>query len=407
MLKIFSKYKNLKLFLLISIILLASIALLVHADSSYLYSLDTSTYYFQLGNGAQVHFSVPTIYFDNYTYGDSNAIDFWTLSTGNAYSPDIGWETANSLVVISLYSVSGFNIAEFNVTGSSGSSYLVKVWCGGQGGPQNVYVNSVLTGNYSYVSNGTLSIWSKLKSTPDTWAIYWSTTQTSTTTSTSSTIAISNFGSMFEANNVRLIYPSNSTKKPLGCGAASVSDWLASMAISTKLGNYTEGLDTESKFVNQSSGRAIGNNGIGIISFGGQYVNPVVKYAELGSTPLADRAPIRFYYDSVNKICHFQYRNGTNIPGASLPNSVINKGEDMFVIEVYKDASNRSVMFCYGFGWKGTYAAGKYFDKIIYPNLGLYTETWIIVKWNDTNSNGFVNNPGDGDTYTVVAVGPP
>ncbi len=219
-------------------------------------------------------------------------------------------------------------------------------------------------------------------------------------------ITISDFDSVFAANNVSLIYPSDSTTKPLSCGAASVSDWLASMAISTKLKNYTEGLDTESKFVNQGTGRAIGNTGAGIISFGGQYVNPVVKYAELNSTALADRAPIRFYYDSANDIFRFQYWNGTNIPGASLPHSVINQGEDMFVIETYKDANNRFVMLCYGFGWKGTYAAGKYFNIMIYPNLGSYSHSWIIVKWNDTNGDGFVNNPGDGDTYTIVAADP-
>jgi hypothetical protein len=75
----------------------------------------------------------------------------------------------------------------------------------------------------------------------------------------------------------------------------------------------------------------------------------------------------------------------------------------MFVVEVYNDANNRSMLLCYGFGWKGTYAAGKYFDTMIYPNLGSFPYGWIIVEWNDTNGNGFVNNPGDGDTYTIVA----
>jgi hypothetical protein len=50
-------------------------------------------------------------------------------------------------------------------------------------------------------------------------------------------------------------------------------------------------------------------------------------------------------------------------------------------------------------------AAGKYFDKRVFPNLGKYTAGWVIVHWDDTNMNGFVNNPGEGDTYTVIAVG--
>ena len=95
--------------------------------------------------------------------------------------------------------------------------------------------------------------------------------------------------------------------------------------------------------------------------------------------------------------------DGTTIADATLPISVINNNEDMFVIEVYIDASGRYVLLCYGFGWKGTYAAGKYFDAVIYPNLASYTFEWIIVKWQDTNGDGFVNNPIDGDTYTIIA----
>ena len=30
---------------------------------------------------------------------------------------------------------------------------------------------------------------------------------------------------------------------------------------------------------------------------------------------------------------------------------------------------------------------------------------WVIVKCEDTNGDGFVNNPSDGDTYTVIAAG--
>jgi hypothetical protein len=77
----------------------------------------------------------------------------------------------------------------------------------------------------------------------------------------------------------------------------------------------------------------------------------------------------------------------------------------MFVIEAYKDGSNRPIMLCYGFGWKGTYAAGKYFDQVIYPGIDSYTSSWVIVHWEDTNGDGFVNPPNDGDSYTVIATG--
>ena len=77
----------------------------------------------------------------------------------------------------------------------------------------------------------------------------------------------------------------------------------------------------------------------------------------------------------------------------------------MFVIESYRDHDGKYVMLCYGFGWKGTYAAGKYLDVVIYPNLEAYAESWIIVRWEDTKGDGFVNAPADGDSYTVIATG--
>lgn len=84
---------------------------------------------------------------------------------------------------------------------------------------------------------------------------------------------------------------------------------------------------------------------------------------------------------------------------------VASTNQDMFVIETFRDGDGRYIMLCYGFGWEGTYAAGKYFDAVIYPNLASQSESWIIVKWFDTNGNGFVNGPNDGDTYTVIAQG--
>jgi hypothetical protein len=213
--------------------------------------------------------------------------------------------------------------------------------------------------------------------------------------------ALSGFDLQFAANTVHVIYPSDSAQKPLGCVAAWVSDWTASAFVTTKLQTYNEGLDIASSFVDQTSGRPVGVTGQGIISFGGPVVNPVVKRAESSGTATADRAPIKFYSDG--GVFYFQHLDGTSITGASLPASVINNDQDMFVMEVYLDESGRYTMLCYGFGWKGTYAAGKYFHTVIYPDLASYNISWIIVKWQDTNGDGFVSNPGDGDTYTVIA----
>ena len=78
----------------------------------------------------------------------------------------------------------------------------------------------------------------------------------------------------------------------------------------------------------------------------------------------------------------------------------------MFVIETYEDGHGRYFLLCYGFGWKGTYAAGKYFHTDVRPNLASYPYPWVIVKWEDKNGDGFVNTGVDGDVYTLVAAGP-
>ena len=97
-------------------------------------------------------------------------------------------------------------------------------------------------------------------------------------------------------------------------------------------------------------------------------------------------------------------RNGTSIPGTDLLKTVLDS-QDMFVIEVFKDSDGRYQMIFQGFGWKGTYAAGKYFNEIVCNSLSAYDSAWIIVRWQDSNGDGFVNSPSDGDTYTVIGTG--
>ena len=156
-------------------------------------------------------------------------------------------------------------------------------------------------------------------------------------------------------------------------------------------------------YVNQDTGEAVGFENMDILTFGGPVVNPVVKHAEKSGAPIADRAPVRFHSEAC--VLYFQYMNGTNIPNASLPISAINNDEDIFVIERYLDSEAKKMTICYGFGWQGTYAAGKFFEYELYPEHIYYTNSWIIVHWHDTNSNNFVDNPGKGDTYTIIATG--
>ncbi len=79
--------------------------------------------------------------------------------------------------------------------------------------------------------------------------------------------------------------------------------------------------------------------------------------------------------------------------------------QDLFLIERYLDGYDRIITIVYGFGWQGTYAAGRYTLTAMFPALAHHYHGWVIVKWEDTNGDGFVNNPSDGDTYTVIAAG--
>ena len=213
------------------------------------------------------------------------------------------------------------------------------------------------------------------------------------------------FAALFAENpDVRVIYPSDSPVKPLDCRAATVGDWLASTFIYMELANAAEGLDTDDAFLDPATGEAQGGEGVGVVSFGGPMVNPLVKHAESDPTPPEDRAPIR--YRGEGGVCFFQRWDGRYIPGASLPVSVINEDQDLFVIETFEDGRGRYFLLCYGFGWKGTYAAGKYFHTEVRPDLASYPYTWVIVKWEDKNGDGFVNTGADGDVYTLVATGP-
>jgi hypothetical protein len=210
-------------------------------------------------------------------------------------------------------------------------------------------------------------------------------------------LSISDFYYLLNSNNARMIYPSDNVSKPL-VGPALLSDWTASGIIFPRLGTFTEGTDDNPIYVNQATGEPMGEDEDVIITFGGPDVNMVTYWAENNAD-----APIHFMLEG--GCFYFKLANGSYIPDADLPLSVINFNEDMFVIEVFKDTKGRNIFICQGFGWKGTYAGGKYFDQVLVPDIDSHEESWIIVKWEDTNDNGYVNAPGDGDNYTIIARG--
>jgi hypothetical protein len=134
--------------------------------------------------------------------------------------------------------------------------------------------------------------------------------------------------------------------------------------IYSKLSQVSEGLDTEETFVDQITGSPQAETGTAIITFGGPLVNPITKHAESNQAIGGRAAPIR--YEKNDDTNWFIDSNGYHIAG--LPSDQL-EDRDFFLIQVMQDIRGRNIMICYGFGWKGTLAVGKYFESVIYNNL--------------------------------------
>jgi hypothetical protein len=61
--------------------------------------------------------------------------------------------------------------------------------------------------------------------------------------------------------------------------------------------------------------------------------------------------------------------------------------EDFVLIEALFDANGNQAFICYGFDWKGTWAAG-FLIQVISPNIQAYTNIYYIFHWIDTNGDG-------------------
>lgn len=190
----------------------------------------------------------------------------------------------------------------------------------------------------------------------------------------------------------KVIFPSSSDDKPLECQPAMKVDWLSTAYFTTKLSDYSEYLDNDPLVVDQNTGQVFDAT-TSILTMGGPLVNPVTKqYESRGIAPLK----VSVVHDQFQ----FEHRDGFPIPGSELSVTELEQN-DVFIIEFIKD-SGQDAIVSYGFGWRGTYAAGKYWDAVIIPNLDSYQGSWIMVKWTDSNNNGFVEAPNMGDYYTVL-----
>lgn len=199
---------------------------------------------------------------------------------------------------------------------------------------------------------------------------------------------------------VTIIYPSDALEKARDCQPASYCDWSVATILLSRLENVTETLDKDVLVVNQTDGSLLLESGASVITVGGPLVNPVVSYYESNEAPSYDSSPVK----CVIVDDWFEFQTKDEMPIIGMNYGDVDYGVDYFVIEMFRDGRGRNVCIFYGFGWKGTFAAGKYFDRN-FDSLISGEESWIIGQWVDTNLDGFVNCPEDGDLYHLIASG--
>ena len=189
------------------------------------------------------------------------------------------------------------------------------------------------------------------------------------------------------ANSVYFIFPdSNSAHpKPSGVGYAQVTDWTALGFVYGSLTKMPQviALDTNSAYIDQSTGAPKVSNGT-IVLFGGPLVNEAVHYYEVNGI-----APLHWGLVGGWTSGTEYYYNQTEQAVASLPISAIVSNQDMGLIEAFMDQNGNTVIIFSGFGWKGTFFSGVYFKTVLISQLSTMPDSWYIYSWTDSNSNGF------------------
>ncbi len=185
-------------------------------------------------------------------------------------------------------------------------------------------------------------------------------------------------------DNVNFIYPDYQGSKPAGTSYAALSDWTAAGYIAGMCTNIQkETTDTNQLIVDNNDGSVILQN-MTIILFGGPLVNAPVKYYENNRV-----APL--YYRSYGGANYWYEFDGSRLEETRMTYAEINSGQDMFAVEAFTDDNGNKILIVYGYGWKGTFAGGKFFKFIIDPDRINYNNSYYIFRWVDNNGDSFVD----------------
>ncbi len=182
---------------------------------------------------------------------------------------------------------------------------------------------------------------------------------------------------------------------------ASPSDQAAAGYIGGLCQAETIAYDTDSWYIDPETGEPTSKlqPRAGLVLLGGRIVNRAVYYYEA----VSKQTPV---YPEANST-HIWFTHQAT--GKSVENTAISWSDlkeekaDLFIIELFQDSQGRYVMICYGLGWRGTFTAALYLDRVIWPNIGSYNSTWHITKWIDDRDTS-VEDPL-ADTYQLIAEG--
>jgi hypothetical protein len=194
---------------------------------------------------------------------------------------------------------------------------------------------------------------------------------------------VSNFISVPQESTC-FIYPNYTGSKPSGVYPAQLSDWTATgYLIGMCLNSQLETTDTTPTIIDAKTGDLKLRDKT-IVLFGGPLVHSAVYFYE--------KSRIAPAYWGIENYTNYWYRfDGTRIDATAMPSSQVGKNQDMFIVESFNDGNSNRVLIIYGYGWRGTFAGGKFFKFIIYPNIDAYTMSYYVFKWTDQNGDGFVD----------------
>jgi len=190
-----------------------------------------------------------------------------------------------------------------------------------------------------------------------------------------------------DANSVYFIFPDNdpSHSKPPGVSPAWLSDWTAIGFLYGMCNNMPQNTapDTRANLFNSQTGAPL-ITASRLVLFGGPLVSAPVHYYEANRL-----APL--YFQNDGGVWYWYRADGTRLEETGLTPDQMKAGQNMFVVEAFTDNSGNRVFIVYGYGWKGTFAAGLFFKSVIYPDISSYSNSWYVYRWNDSNKDGFVD----------------